>query len=54
LKTGGGSIDAEGVISALDGIVAERGTPVYLIMDNGGEFISYSLERWAEEMGVTL
>jgi putative transposase len=51
---GGGSIDAEGVISALDGIVAERGTPVYLIMDNGDEFISYSLERWAEEMGVTL
>jgi putative transposase len=34
--------------------VAERGTPVYLIMDNGDEFISYSLERWAEEMGMTL
>jgi len=48
------SIDAEGVISALDGIVAERGTPVYIRMDNGPEFISHALERWAKEMSVTL
>jgi putative transposase len=48
------SIDAEGVISALDGIVAERGTPVYIRMDNGPEFISHALERWDKEMGVTL
>ncbi len=48
------SIDAEGVISALDGIVAERGTPAYIRMDNGPEFISHALERWAKEMSVTL
>ena len=48
------SIDAEGVISALDGIVAERGAPVYIRMDNGYEFISHALECWAKEMGVTL
>jgi putative transposase len=48
------SIDADGVISALDGIVAERGTPVYIRMDNGPEFISHALSRWATEMGVTL
>ncbi len=29
------SIDAEGVISTLDGILAERGTPLYIRMDNG-------------------
>ena len=45
------SIDAEGVISALDGIVAERGTPVYITMDNGYEFISHALECWAKETG---
>ncbi len=48
------SIDAEGVISALDGIVAEHGVPAYVRMDNGPEFISNALERWAKEMGVTL
>lgn len=48
------SIDADGVISALDGIVAERGVPVYLRVDNGPEFTSHALERWANEMGVTL
>lgn len=48
------SIDARGVIAALDGIVAERGTPVYIRMDNGPEFISHALARWAKEMGITL
>lgn len=49
-----GSIDAEGVIAALDGNVAERGIPVYIRMDNRPEFISHALERWAKEMGITL
>ena len=48
------SIDAEGVISGLDGIVAERGTPVYIRMDNGPEFISHALSNWAKEMSVIL
>jgi putative transposase len=48
------SIDAEGVISALDGIVAERGVPVYIRMDNGPEVTSHALEDWDKEMGVTL
>jgi len=39
------SIDTEGVISALDGIVAERGTLVYIRMDDGPEFISHALSN---------
>ncbi len=48
------SIDAKGVIAALDGIVAEHGVPAYIRMDNGPEFISHALASWAREMGVTL
>lgn len=48
------SIDAKGVISVLDGIVAEHGIPCYIRMDNGPEFIAHALAAWAKEMGVTL
>ena len=49
-----GSIDADGVIAALDGIVAERGVPVYIRMDNEPEVTSHALEDWDKEMGATL
>lgn len=48
------SIDAQGVVSVLDGLVAERGAPHYVRMDNGPEFVSVAIEAWAAEMGVTL
>ena len=48
------SIDAKGVISLPNGIVAEHGVLLYIRMDNGPEFISHALAAWAREMGVTL
>ena len=48
------SISAIGVISVLDGIVAEHQVPIYIRMDNGPEFISHAFAAWAKEMGVTL
>lgn len=46
------SIDAGGVIEALDALVAERGAPRYLRMDNGPEFIAKALEHWCSELGT--
>ena len=48
------SIDAKGVISVPNGIVAEHEVPVYIRMDKGPEFISHALAAWAREMGITL
>ena len=48
------SIDAKTVVAVLDGIVASRGTPSYIRMDNGPEFISKVIEEFASEMGITL
>jgi len=48
------SINAQGVIAVLDGIVAERGAPKYIRADNGPEFIAHVLETWCKEMEVTM
>ena len=48
------SMDAKGVIAFLDGIVAERGAPIYIRGDGGPEFISKALQGWSSEMGVTM
>ena len=48
------SIDAAGVITTLDGLVAEHGVPKQLRMDNGPEFIADALAAWAAEMDVEL
>ena len=42
------------MLEVLDGIVASRGTPSYIRMDNGPEFISKVIEEFASEMGITL
>ena len=47
-------IKGEQVAEVLDRIVAERGAPKSIRVDNGPEFVSKALDRWAYEHGVTL
>lgn len=42
------------VIRVLDRIVANRGYPLKMRMDNGPELVSLALAQWAEEHGVQL
>jgi len=48
------NIPAQRVVSVLERIVANRGYPLKLRMDNGPELVSLTLAQWAEEHGVTL
>ena len=48
------NIPAQRVVRVLDRIVATRGYPLKLRMDNGAEFISLTLAQWAEDHGVML
>lgn len=48
------NIPAQRVVRVLDRIVATRGYPVKIRMDNGPELISLTLAHWAEEYGVIL
>lgn len=45
---------AQQVIRVLDRIVANRGYPLKMWMDNGPELASLALAQWAEEHGVML
>jgi putative transposase len=47
-------IKGEQVVEAMDRIASLRGTPRAIRVDNGPEFISKALDRWAYENGVTL
>ena len=47
-------IQGEPVAEVLDRIVAERGAPKSIRVDNGPEFVSKALDRWAYKHGVTL
>ncbi len=47
-------LSAERVTRVLDRVVAWRGYPSKLRMDNGPEFISSSLADWAEEHAIGL
>ncbi len=47
-------IKGEQVAAVLERIVAERGVPKSIRVDNGPEFVSKVLDRWAYEHGVTL
>jgi putative transposase len=42
------------VVEQLDCIVAERGAPESITIDNGGEFAGRDMERWAYENNVKL
>jgi transposase InsO family protein len=48
------SLPAPRVIRALDQIIEWRGMPDRLHCDNGPEFISQDLERWADGHGIQL
>jgi putative transposase len=47
-------ITGEQVADALDAVIALRGAPKRIRVDNGPEFVSNALDRWAYEHGVTL
>lgn len=44
----------EDVVSSLDTIKLDRGVPDRIQVDNGSEFISKALDRWAYDNGVVL
>ena len=50
----GASLKGEDVVTALARIVAARGKPKTIKTDNGSEFISKAMDRWAYEHGVEL
>ncbi len=47
-------IKGEQVVEAMKRIALSRGAPQSVRVDNGPEFISKALDRWAYENGVTL
>lgn len=48
------SLSGERVVRVLDRIADARGLPEVIVCDNGPEFISKALDRWAYENGVEL
>jgi putative transposase len=48
------SLPGERVVQVLARVVAERGVPQELVMDNGPELTSRVLDQWAYTMGVQL
>ncbi len=47
-------MDARSVVAVLDDLLAERGEPCFIHLDNGPEFIAFELTDWREEVGVDL
>jgi putative transposase len=47
-------IRGEQVVDAMRAVAARRGAPRAIRVDNGPEFVSRALDRWAYEAGVTL
>ncbi len=45
------SIDVE---SILDELVAKHGCPQFIRSDNGGQFISFAIQRWAQTRNISL
>jgi putative transposase len=50
----GQSLSGGDVVEVMDRLVAERGAPERIWCDNGSEFVSKTLDRWAYEHGVTM
>ncbi len=49
-----GGIRGEHVVQAVEAVAARRGPPRLIRVDNGPEFVSKALDRWACGCGVTL
>ena len=50
----GQSLKGEDVVRVVDAIARERGTPQTIKTDNGSEFISKAMDRWAYERKVEI
>jgi putative transposase len=50
----GQSLKGEDVVMTLNRIIATRNLPEKIKVDNGSEFISKAMDRWAYEHGVEL
>ena len=48
------SINSKRVIRELDKLIAWRGMPSRIRVDNGPEYISHAMAEWAEERGIVL
>jgi putative transposase len=48
------SLSGQKVALALSQVIAERGAPVSITVDNGSEFYSRAMEAWAYQYGVQL
>jgi transposase InsO family protein len=48
----GRSCDADEVVAVIEALVAERGAPAYLRMDNGPELIAWALRDWCRLAGT--
>ena len=48
------SLPATRVVRALTELVEVRGKPSRIRLDNGPEFVSHELARWATEQNITL
>ncbi len=48
----GRSCDADQVVAVIEGLVAERGAPEHLRMDNGPELIAWALRDWCRLAGT--
>jgi putative transposase len=46
------SIDADGVVTCLERLAAERGAPRYVRFDNGPEFIAHAVADWCRFNGT--
>jgi putative transposase len=49
----GRTCDADQVVAVIEGLVAERGNPEHLRMDNGPELIAWALRDWCRLAGTT-
>jgi putative transposase len=52
--TVGHSLPSVAIIAALDAVIAARGQPVRLSLDNGSEFRSRAFDAWATDRGIEL
>jgi putative transposase len=48
------SIGGHRVVQVLERVIADRGRPTILVMDNGPEFVGRALDRWAYAQGIQL
>jgi transposase InsO family protein len=48
----GRTCDADQVVAVIDGLVAQRGAPAHLRMDNGPELIAWALRDWCRLAGT--